>query len=148
MTVVPFWTNLGAGVEALTKAAEFDPALKPWVETTSQIACEIEEVAREIRAYRDQITFDPERLNQVEERLDAICEVEKEVRPKHPGKFWITRRNYDKELVPSATRPNDSRNWCGSWRPWKQNWAGRYNPFGLTAGDGGPFGDGRDGTVA
>ena len=69
--------HLGAGVEALTKAAEVDPALKPWVETTSQVACEIEEVARELRTYRDQITFDPERLNQVEERLDAIAKLKR-----------------------------------------------------------------------
>ncbi|NLW59443.1 MAG: DNA repair protein RecN [Firmicutes bacterium] len=69
--------QLGAGVEALTKAAEIDPQLRPWVETTTRITCEVEEVAREIRAYRDQITFDPERLNQVEERLDEIAKLKR-----------------------------------------------------------------------
>ncbi|HEY8391405.1 MAG TPA: DNA repair protein RecN [Capillibacterium sp.] len=69
--------KLGAGVEALTKAAEVDPALKQWVETTTQVACQLEEVARELRSYRDQILFDPERLNQVEARLDEIAKLKR-----------------------------------------------------------------------
>jgi DNA repair protein RecN (Recombination protein N) len=64
--------KLGTAVEALTKAAEVDPLLQQWVETASQVAAELEEVAREIRGYRDQIIFDPDRLNQVEARLDEI----------------------------------------------------------------------------
>ena len=34
-------------------------------------------MARELRTYRDQITFDPERLNQVEERLDEIARLKR-----------------------------------------------------------------------
>ena len=34
-------------------------------------------MARELRTYRDQITFDPERLNQVEERLDALAKLKR-----------------------------------------------------------------------
>ena len=64
--------KLGAAIGGLTKAAEVDPQLQQWVETVSQVAAELEEVAREIRGYRDQIIFDPDRLNQVEERLDEI----------------------------------------------------------------------------
>ncbi|NLY91453.1 MAG: DNA repair protein RecN [Firmicutes bacterium] len=69
--------QLGAGVEALTKAAEVDPALQQWVETMSQVACQVEEMARELRSYRDQILFDPERLNQVEARLDEIAKLKR-----------------------------------------------------------------------
>ncbi|NLM36758.1 MAG: DNA repair protein RecN [Firmicutes bacterium] len=68
---------LGTSVEALTKAAEIDPHLKPWVETTNRVACEVEELTRELRSYRDQITFDPERLNQVEARLDEIAKLKR-----------------------------------------------------------------------
>ena len=69
--------KLGGGVDALTKAAEVDANLQQWVETASQVACQLEEVAREIRAYRDQIIFDPDRLNQVEERLDEIAKLKR-----------------------------------------------------------------------
>lgn len=69
--------QLEAGVEALTKAAEVDPHLRQWVEMTTQVACEVEEVAREVRTYRDQIIFDPDRLNWVEERLDEIAKLKR-----------------------------------------------------------------------
>ncbi|HHW11824.1 MAG TPA: DNA repair protein RecN [Firmicutes bacterium] len=76
--------HLGTSVEALSRAAEIDPQLRPWVETANRVACEVEEVARELRAYRDQITFDPERLNQVEERLDEIAKLKRKYGPGIP----------------------------------------------------------------
>jgi DNA repair protein RecN (Recombination protein N) len=69
--------QLDAGAEALARAVEIDPGLQQWVEATTQVACQLEEVTREIRSYRERILFDPERLNQVEERLDEIAKLKR-----------------------------------------------------------------------
>ena len=69
--------KLGEGMQALEKAAEVDATLQPLVETMQQAACQIEEVAREVRTYRDRIEFNPEALSQIEERLDEIAKLKR-----------------------------------------------------------------------
>ena len=69
--------KLGEGVQALEKATEIDDSLQQWVEMVTQVACQVEEVSREIRAYRDRIDFNPEKLSRTEERLDEIAKLKR-----------------------------------------------------------------------
>ncbi len=69
--------KLGEGVQALEKATEIDASLQQWVEMVTQVACQVEEVSREIRAYRDRIDFNPEKLSRTEERLDEIAKLKR-----------------------------------------------------------------------
>lgn len=69
--------KLGEGIQALGKAAQVDATLQPWVETMRQAACQVEEVARELRSYRDRIEFNPEALARIEERLDEIAKLKR-----------------------------------------------------------------------
>lgn len=69
--------KLGEGIQALAKAAEVDATLQPLVETMQQAACQLEEVAREVRTYRDRIEFNPEALARIEERLDEITKLKR-----------------------------------------------------------------------
>lgn len=69
--------KLTAGEQALAKVIEVDPRLKPFYQAITEAACQLEETARDIRAYRDQVEFDPARLAAVEERLDEITRLKR-----------------------------------------------------------------------
>lgn len=69
--------KLTAGEQVLAKVIEVDPRLKPFHQTITEAACHLEETARDIRAYRDQVEFDPARLATVEERLDEITRLKR-----------------------------------------------------------------------
>lgn len=63
--------------KALEQAAAIDPKLEPVLNALREAACQTEEVAREIRGYQEQVQFDPERLNIIEERLDEISHLKR-----------------------------------------------------------------------
>jgi DNA repair protein RecN (Recombination protein N) len=69
--------QLGMVSRALDSAASIDPKLTPVAEMIREATCQAEEAAREIRNYRDSIAFDPERLEQVERRLDELAKLKK-----------------------------------------------------------------------
>ncbi|HEY8344909.1 MAG TPA: DNA repair protein RecN [Bacillota bacterium] len=69
--------KLTAGEQVLAKVIEVDPRLKPFHQTITEAACQLEETARDLRAYRDQVEFDPARLAAVEERLDEITRLKR-----------------------------------------------------------------------
>lgn len=69
--------KLNAGGQALEKVIEVDPRLKPFYQAITEAACQLEETARDIRSYRDQVEFDPARLAAVEERLDEIARLKR-----------------------------------------------------------------------
>ncbi len=69
----------GAVIERLTevrkgleKAAQMDAQLKGSAEELATTAFRIEDIAREMEAYLGAVRFDEDRLEQVEERLDAL----------------------------------------------------------------------------
>lgn len=63
---------LGEAEQALSQAADLDGRLQPVLDMLREAACQAEEASREIRDYQEQIQFDPERLAEIEDRLDEI----------------------------------------------------------------------------
>jgi len=63
---------LGMVVEGLASLAAMDEILAPQSEMAENAYYQLEEVARALRRYRDEIEFDPQRLVEVEERLELI----------------------------------------------------------------------------
>ena len=59
-------------VNALTELEKIDPTIAPHRQSLEEALVQIEDVAREILAYRDGVEFNPARLQQVEERLLLI----------------------------------------------------------------------------
>lgn len=56
----------------LQEAGRIDCRLNPLVESLESALYQLEDVARELRAYRDAVEINPQRLHEIEERLDAI----------------------------------------------------------------------------
>jgi len=63
---------LAEAERSLSQVAGIDQRLAGILETIRETACQAEEASRELRDYQEQIQFDPERLNMIEERLDEI----------------------------------------------------------------------------
>lgn len=64
--------SLAATAHALEEAANLDPTLAPMLETLRSAAYELTETERDLVRYQDEIEFDPERLEQIEERLETL----------------------------------------------------------------------------
>lgn len=63
---------LGAAEQALARLARLDPAAAALAEQLGEAAALVDDLARELARYRDDIEFNPRRLQQVEERLHLI----------------------------------------------------------------------------
>ena len=63
---------LGQVVHSLADLEKIDSRLKEQRQAVEETSYQLEDLARSLRAYRDNIEFDPARLRQVEERLDLI----------------------------------------------------------------------------
>lgn len=59
-----------------------DPRMEPALKSISSVNDQIEEIARDLRKYRDSISFDPQRLEEIRNRLDLIRTLKK----KYSGK--------------------------------------------------------------
>lgn len=68
----PASTLLGQAVEALSALGRIDASRADLSEQAAQAAELIDELARDLRAYLEEIEFNPRRLEEVEERLDLI----------------------------------------------------------------------------
>ena len=68
---------LGHVEQALGRLARIDPAIVPLAEQLEQAAALLDDLARELGRYRDEIEFNPRRLAQVEERLHLIHSLER-----------------------------------------------------------------------
>ncbi len=64
--------SLSAAVRAIDNAAKFDEQLTSLLEMLQNALYAAEEAAREMRSYRDGIEFNPERLGEIESRLDSL----------------------------------------------------------------------------
>lgn len=61
-----------AATRALTALVRLDPSTTSLSEATETTGYQLEDLAQSLRGYRDQVEFDPERLNQVQDRLALI----------------------------------------------------------------------------
>ncbi len=59
-------------IPAMQQIAETDPSLKPQLAYLEELVHGLEELAREVRAYGDNLSFDPPRLAEVQARLELI----------------------------------------------------------------------------
>jgi DNA repair protein RecN (Recombination protein N) len=64
--------KLKDAAQAMRKLTELDPSLKQKLDLLDGIVPELEEVARDIRSYADRMEYDPERLEEIELRLELI----------------------------------------------------------------------------
>ncbi|NIO71860.1 MAG: DNA repair protein RecN [Anaerolineae bacterium] len=63
---------LGLVVRNLASLEKIDPSLAERRRVAEEVGYQLEDLVQSLRAYHDQIEFDPVRLRQVEERLDLI----------------------------------------------------------------------------
>lgn len=68
---------IGAALQALTEAARVDPSLEPLLEEVESVSLRLEEIARQLRDYRERIEYNPQRLQEVEDRLALIQRLER-----------------------------------------------------------------------
>ncbi len=64
--------QLGQVAVLMSKLANLDPELKEDAELADSLSVQIEELALSLRRYADSVEYTPERLNEVEERLELI----------------------------------------------------------------------------
>ena len=62
---------------AMENAASIDSTLSPLVKRMEDLYYEAEDLAAEFRDYRDRLNFDPERLEEAEERLNLLYKLKK-----------------------------------------------------------------------
>ena len=61
----------------LKEASKFDEELKPVIENMESSVCQLEDAATSLRDYTQGISFEPERLEEVDNRLDLINKLKK-----------------------------------------------------------------------
>ena len=66
---------------ALENASSIDSTLSPLLKRIEDLYYEAEDIASEFRSYRDALFYDPERLQEVEERLSMLYKMKKKYRP-------------------------------------------------------------------
>jgi DNA repair protein RecN (Recombination protein N) len=64
--------HLGHSAASLARLIKVDPSLGDLHDQMQALADQTSDIARQLRAYRDEIEFNPSRLNEVEERLSLI----------------------------------------------------------------------------
>ncbi|MHB8927153.1 MAG: DNA repair protein RecN [Bacillota bacterium] len=73
----PVVDRLAKLLSPLEEAAGIDRGLRPFFEALETARYQIEEAAREIGRYRDRVEFNPERLDEIERRLDLITQLKR-----------------------------------------------------------------------
>jgi DNA repair protein RecN (Recombination protein N) len=69
---VPARDKLNEAAQAVKKLVEIDPSLKPQLDFLEESINGLTEAARSIRAYSDGLEYDPNRLEEIESRLELI----------------------------------------------------------------------------
>ncbi len=69
--------QLGAVVDHMAALQKVDDTLGEQSQTVETALYQLEELARTMRAYRDEVAYDPQRLEQVEERIDLIANLKR-----------------------------------------------------------------------
>lgn len=69
--------QIGRVAEELKNAVRIDARLRPMQDTLDSVLAVIDDLAREIRTYRETVEYDPERLAEIERRLDLISQLKR-----------------------------------------------------------------------
>jgi DNA repair protein RecN (Recombination protein N) len=70
-------SGISRSTQALEDAAGIDPVLQPLVDRLESVRYELEDVLDEVRHYADRIAFSPERLDQIQERMQLLRQMKK-----------------------------------------------------------------------
>jgi DNA repair protein RecN (Recombination protein N) len=68
---------LGVALRALERLARVDPAQEPQAKSAESASYQVQELARNLRVYQDEIEYSPRRLQEVEDRLALIRRLER-----------------------------------------------------------------------
>lgn len=63
---------LSEAINALESGARFDESLQPYADSLREVGYVLEDVARDVASYRDTVEFDPDTLQQQQERMAAF----------------------------------------------------------------------------
>ena len=63
---------IGQVSKDLSQLEQLDPSLKQNLESVESLMHQVDDLARSLRSYRDEIEYSPDRLHELEERLDLI----------------------------------------------------------------------------
>jgi DNA repair protein RecN (Recombination protein N) len=77
----PVVAAMGSIGDNLTELARFDPSVGPLAEQAASLHYHLEDLALNVREYRDNLDFDPRRLDDIEERLTLLRALQR----KHGG---------------------------------------------------------------
>lgn len=69
--------SLGGALRSLAEAARVDPALETVLEEAESISFQLQELARQLRDYQAQVEYNPQRFQEVEDRLALIRRLER-----------------------------------------------------------------------
>ncbi len=75
---------LGAALRALEKLARVDPTLESQLRAAENVNYQVEELVRGLHDYEEQVEYNPQRLQEVEERLALIRRLERKYGPTIP----------------------------------------------------------------
>jgi DNA repair protein RecN (Recombination protein N) len=75
---------LGTVVRALERLAHIDATLRPRLQDAEEMSYRLQDLAEARRGYQDQVEFNPQRLTEVEERLNLIHRLERKYGPTIP----------------------------------------------------------------
>jgi len=74
-------TGVARCIKGIEKGAELDRRLRPLIDILSSAKVELEEAGIELRDFRENITNDPARLEQIEERIQLVNRLKKKYGP-------------------------------------------------------------------
>ena len=109
---------LGQAVREIESAATFDETLAPLLETLQSALYAADDAARDARAYRDSVEFNPARLEEIENRLDVLKTLKRKYGETlddvlryraEIGERLETLTNAEERIAELATRENTSR---------------------------------------
>ncbi|WP_258359198.1 DNA repair protein RecN [Moorella sulfitireducens] len=75
------YDRIGQAEAILATMAAIDTGLKPWQDLLAAAAAQVEEVARGIRRYEEKLEYDPNRLKEIEDRLELIKNLKRKYGP-------------------------------------------------------------------
>ncbi|MFH1873808.1 MAG: DNA repair protein RecN [Pseudomonadota bacterium] len=68
---------VGQADQQLSRCAEIDQSIKPWLEALGRAAAELDEVSREVKKYINGLQADPARLEEIDDRLHLLKNLKK-----------------------------------------------------------------------
>lgn len=86
-----------AAVAALSEGARYDEALAPYIDSLREAGFVLEDVAREMASYRDEVEFDPAELARAQERFAALQGLLRNYGPRYED--LVSRRDECRELI-------------------------------------------------